>query len=36
MATSVEAVRLDRSYPRKIKPARLHAFHPNYKRYHEA
>jgi len=35
MATSVEAVRPDRSYPRKIKPAKLHPFHPNYKRCHE-
>ena len=32
MASSVEAVRPDRSYPRKIKPAKLHGFHPNYKR----
>ena len=32
MAASVEAVRPDRSYPRKIKPAKLHGFHPNYKR----
>jgi len=32
MADSVEAVRPDRSYPRKIKPAKLHGFHPNYKR----
>jgi hypothetical protein len=32
MAGSVEAVRPDRSYPRKIKPAKLHGFHPNYKR----
>jgi len=32
MAWSVEAVRPDRSYPRKIKPAKLHGFHPNYKR----
>jgi len=29
MATSVEAVRPDRSYPRKIKPAKLHPFHPS-------
>jgi len=35
MATSVEAVRPDRLYPRKIKPAKLHPFHPNYKRCHE-
>ena len=35
MATSVEAVRPDRSYSRKIKPAKLHPFHPNYKRCHE-
>ncbi len=32
MAAGVEAVRPDRSYPRKIKPAKLHGFHPNYKR----
>ena len=32
IARSVEAVRPDRSYPRKIKPAKLHGFHPNYKR----
>ena len=32
MATSVEAVRPDRSFPRKIKPAKSHSFHPNYKR----
>lgn len=32
MANSVEAVRPDRSYPRNIKPAKLHGFHPNYKR----
>jgi hypothetical protein len=32
MAGSVEAVRPDRSYQRKIKPAKLHGFHPNYKR----
>jgi len=32
MAASVEAVRPDRSYPRNIKPAKLHGFHPNYKR----
>jgi hypothetical protein len=32
MAESVEAVRPDRSYPRKIKPAKLHGFHSNYKR----
>ena len=31
VATRVEAVRPDRSYPRKIKPAKLHPFHPNYK-----
>jgi len=35
MATSVEAVRPDRPYPRKIDPAKLHPFHPNYKRRHE-
>jgi len=29
---SVEAVRPDRSYPRRIKPSKLHGFHPNYKR----
>ncbi len=32
MAAGVEAIRPDRSYPRKIKPAKLHRFHPNYKR----
>lgn len=32
MASNVEAVRPDRSYPRKIKPAKLQGFHPNYKR----
>jgi len=32
MAESVEAVRPDRAYPRKIKPAKLQGFHPNYKR----
>ena len=32
MAGSVEAVRPNRSYPRNIKPAKLHGFHPNYKR----
>jgi len=32
MAASVEAVLPDRSYPRNIKPAKLHSFHPNYKR----
>ena len=32
MAASVEAVRPDRSYPRKIKPAKLHGFLSNYKR----
>ena len=31
MATSVETVRSDRSYPRKIKPIKLHAFHHNYR-----
>jgi len=35
VATSVEAARPDRSYSRKIKPAKLHPFHPNYKRCHE-
>lgn len=32
LALSVEAVRPDRSYPRRIKPSKLHGFHPNYKR----
>lgn len=32
MATHTEAVRPDRSYPRQIKLAKLHGFHPNYKR----
>jgi hypothetical protein len=32
MATTVEALRPDRAFPRKIKPAKLHGFHPNYKR----
>jgi hypothetical protein len=32
MAASAEAVRPDRSYPRKVKPAKLQGFHPNYKR----
>ena len=32
MAASAEAVQPDRSYPRKVKPAKLHPFHPNYKR----
>ena len=32
MAASVEAARPDRSCPRKIKPAKLQGFHPNYKR----
>jgi hypothetical protein len=32
MALSVEAVRPDRSYPRRIKSSKLHGFHPNYKR----
>ncbi|MCB2261920.1 MAG: IS4 family transposase [Candidatus Thiosymbion ectosymbiont of Robbea hypermnestra] len=32
MATCVEPVRPDRVYPRKIKPAKLHGFHPNFKR----
>ena len=32
MAVSVEAVRPDRSAPRKMKPAKLQGFHPNYKR----
>ena len=32
MAASVEAVRPDRTAPRKMKPARLQRFHLNYKR----
>jgi len=32
MAARVEAVRPDRSAPRKMKPAKLQRFHPNYKR----
>ena len=32
MATNVEAVRPDRSAPRKIKPAKLQGFVGNYKR----
>jgi len=32
MAACVEAVRPDRSFPRKIKPAKLQGFYPNYKR----
>jgi len=32
MASCVEAVRPDRSYPRKSKPPKLRRFHPNYKR----
>ncbi len=32
MAARVTAVRPDRSYPRKSKPAKLHGFYPNYKR----
>jgi hypothetical protein len=32
MAGSVEAVRPDRSFPRKIKPAKVQGFHPNFKR----
>jgi hypothetical protein len=32
IATTVEALRPDRTFPRKIKPAKLHGFHPNYKR----
>jgi hypothetical protein len=32
MATRVEAVRPDRTAPRKLKPAKLQGFHPNYKR----
>ena len=33
MAANVAAVRPDRTYPRKIKPAKLQGFSPNYKRY---
>jgi hypothetical protein len=32
MATTVEAVRSERTFPRKTKPAKIHGFHPNYKR----
>jgi hypothetical protein len=32
MATTVEAVRPDRSFPRNMKPAKLQGFHRNYKR----
>jgi hypothetical protein len=32
MATSVEAVRPDRTAPRNVKPAKIQGFHPNYKR----
>lgn len=32
MAASVEAVRPDRSAPRKMKPAKIQGFYPNYKR----
>ena len=32
MATGVEAVRPDRTAPRKVKPAKIQGFHPNYKR----
>jgi hypothetical protein len=32
MALSVEAVRPDRSYPRRIKPSKSQGFYPNYKR----
>jgi hypothetical protein len=32
MAASVEAVRPDRSAPRKMKPAKIHGFYPNFKR----
>lgn len=32
MATAVEALRPKRTFPRKLKPAKLHGFHPNYKR----
>lgn len=32
MATCVEAVRPDRTAPRKVKPAKIQGFHPNYKR----
>ncbi len=31
-ALSVEAVRPERSYPRRIKPSKLQGFHANYKR----
>ena len=31
MALNVEAVRTDRSYPRRIRPTKLHGFHPNYR-----
>ena len=32
MASKVEAVRPDRAYPRKMKPANLQGFFPNNKR----
>ena len=32
MASKVEAVRPDRAYPRKMKPAKLQGFFPNNKR----
>jgi hypothetical protein len=32
MAMTVEAVRPDRSFPCKMKPAKLQGFHRNYKR----
>jgi hypothetical protein len=32
MAANVEALRPDRAYPRKMKPAKLQGFFPNYKR----
>jgi hypothetical protein len=32
MAASVEAVRSDRGAPRKMKPAKIQGFHPNFKR----
>jgi hypothetical protein len=32
MVASVEAVRPARSAPRKMKPAKLQGFYPNYKR----
>jgi hypothetical protein len=32
MAAKVEAVRPDRAFPRKMKPANVQGFFPNYKR----